>query len=70
MPCDRRLATRALEDVRRLYSWEAVGGRIEAVYGELRGTRPDDGWTDLYDPASTVADADLSCRFRPAPHLL
>ena len=66
----RRLATRALDDVRRLYSWEAVGGRIEEVYEELRGTTPDPSWTDIYDPRRTVAGADLSCRFRPEPHLL
>ena len=69
-PLRRRLATRALADVRRLYSWEAVGGRIEEVYRDLRGTTPDRSWTDIYDPRATAADADLSCRFRPDPHLL
>ena len=66
----RRLAARALGDVRRLYSWEAVGSQIEAVYENLRGRAPDDRWTAIYDPAGAVADADLSCRFRSAPHLL
>ena len=66
----RRLATRALDDVRRLYSWRAVGAQIQGVYEELRGTTPDGTWTDTYDPRRTVADADLACRFRPAPHLL
>ena len=66
----RRLAARALADVRRLYSWRAVGARIQAVYEELRGTAPDPSWTARYDPRRTAADADPSCRFRAAPHLL
>ena len=66
----RRLAAAGLDDARRLYSWEAVGGRIEAEYERLLGTAPDTTWTATYDPAATVADADRSCRFRAAPHLL
>ncbi|WP_163785691.1 glycosyltransferase family 4 protein [Myxococcus vastator] len=66
----RRLARTALAEVRELYSWQAVGRRIQQVYGQLTGTRPDTGWTRLYDPATTVDTADPSCRFRSAPHLL
>ena len=66
----RRLAAAGLADARRLYSWSAVGGTIEGVYRSLLGTRPDTAWTAAYDPAATVADADPSCRFRAAPHLL
>ena len=69
-PLRRRLAAQALDDVRRLYSWEAVGATIQDVYGALRGTTPDPSWTGVYNPKRTVADADLSCRFREAPHLL
>ena len=66
----RRLAARALGDARRLYSWEAVGAQIQDVYADLRGAAPDPSWTAFYDPRRTVSDADLSCRFREAPHLL
>ena len=66
----RRLAARGLEDARTLYSWRAVGAQIQDVYERLRGTTPDPSWTEIYDPKRTVADADPTCRFRPAPHLL
>ncbi|EWY36556.1 glycosyl transferase family 1 [Skermanella stibiiresistens SB22] len=67
----RRLAHQALEEVRSLYSWHAIGRRIQEIYGEVAGTRPDTGWTGLYDPAEvTCGTADPSCRFRSAPHLL
>jgi glycosyltransferase involved in cell wall biosynthesis len=59
----RRLAETALEECRRVYSWEAVAARIMGVYEELRGARPDTG----FDP---VLPPDPSCRFRSAPHLL
>ena len=70
-PLRRRLAGRGLADVRRLYSWPAVGGRIREVYADLAGTAPDDSWTAFYDvDAVTVETADPGCRFRAAPHLL
>ncbi|WP_336243437.1 glycosyltransferase family 4 protein [Corallococcus exercitus] len=69
-PLRKRLATTALREVRELYSWRAVGRRIQGVYTELTGTRPDTRWTHLYDPATTEASADPTCRFRSAPHLL
>jgi glycogen(starch) synthase len=65
-----RLARTALEEVRELYSWKTVGRQIQHVYRRLAGTGPDTEWTRLYDPRTTVATADLSCRFRSAPHLL
>ncbi|MBM7807544.1 glycosyltransferase involved in cell wall biosynthesis [Geodermatophilus bullaregiensis] len=58
-----RLATTALEEVRRLYSWPVLARSIDAVYRQVAGTTPDDGWT-------VPADVDLSCRFRSAAHLL
>ena len=39
------LARTALAEVRELYSWQAVGRRIQQVYGQLTGTGPDTGWT-------------------------
>jgi glycogen synthase len=70
-PLRRRLAHQSLEEVRSLYSWHAVGRRIQGIYRDLQGTRPDTGWTGLYDPAQVMLEtADLSCRFRASPHLL
>ena len=57
------LATTALEEVRRLYSWPVLARSIDAVYDELAGTAPDPDW-------SMPASVDLSCRFRSAAHLL
>jgi glycogen synthase len=62
-PLRRRLAETALEECRRVYSWEAVAARIMGVYEQLRGARPD----TRFDPA---LPHDPSCRFRAAPHLL
>ena len=56
------LASRALEECRRVYSWRAVGRQIMGIYEELRGTRPDVG----FDPALPMTP----CRFREQPHLL
>jgi glycogen synthase len=58
-----RLATTALEEVRRLYSWPVLAGAIDGVCTRLAGTVPDLDWT----PPATV---DPSCRFRAAAHLL
>jgi glycosyltransferase involved in cell wall biosynthesis len=58
-----RLATTALAEVRRLYSWPVLAGSIDAVYRELAGSAPDLRWA----PPTTV---DPGCRFRAAAHLL
>ncbi|MCZ2836350.1 glycosyltransferase family 4 protein [Modestobacter sp. VKM Ac-2985] len=58
-----RLATTALEEVRRLYSWPVLARSIDAVYTELAGTAPDLDWT-------LPATVDPTCRFRSAAHLL
>ena len=66
MLCDHGLRTRlrhqALEDVRRLYSWHAVGRQIRGVYQSLIGTSPDLSWT--------MPEGRADCRFRAEPHLL
>jgi glycogen synthase len=62
-PLRTRLATTALEEVRRLYSWPVLARSIDDVYTELAGTTPDLSWT----PPTTV---DPTCRFRAAAHLL
>lgn len=57
-----RLAHAALDECRRVYSWEAVGAQIRQVYQDLRGTRPARG----IDTQIAIAP----CRFRAEPHLL
>jgi glycosyltransferase involved in cell wall biosynthesis len=70
-PLRRNLAHQSLEEVRSLYSWHAIGRRIQEIYRDLQGSRPDTGWTTLYDPAQVTREtADFSCRFRASPHLL
>ncbi|NEM08454.1 glycosyltransferase [Geodermatophilus normandii] len=58
-----RLATTALEEVRRLYSWPVLAHSIDDVYRSVAGSTPSADWTM---PPTT----DLSCRFRAAAHLL
>jgi glycogen(starch) synthase len=58
----RRLSHAALEECRRVYSWDAVGKQIRQIYQDLRGTRPAQG----IDPHIAIAP----CRFRAEPHLL
>jgi len=62
-PLRARLAARALEEARTLYSWPVIARQIAGVYGGLLGTRPDTDWR-LAEPP------DPACRFRAAPHLL
>jgi glycosyltransferase involved in cell wall biosynthesis len=58
-----RLATTALEEVRRLYSWPVLARSIDDVHRSVAGTPPSAGWT-------MPPTVDLSCRFRSAAHLL
>ncbi|MGY1673488.1 glycosyltransferase family 4 protein [Geodermatophilus sp. SYSU D00710] len=58
-----RLATTALEEVRRLYSWPVLARSIDDVYRSVAGTTPSADWT-------MPPTVDLSCRFRSAAHLL
>lgn len=58
-----RLATTALEQARRLYSWPVLTRSIDAQYRALAGTPPDLDWT-------LPTDVDPTCRFRSAAHLL
>ena len=66
----RRLAERALDDVRTKYSWPVVAEQIEGVYRSLIGKDVDDSWTDIIRVDERVEDNDLSCRFRTEPQLL
>ena len=62
-PLRTRLATTALEEVRRLYSWPVLASAVDAVHRQVAGTTPSTGW-------SMPSGVDLSCRFRSAAHLL
>jgi glycosyltransferase involved in cell wall biosynthesis len=57
-----RLAAAALDECRRVYSWEAVGAQIVGIYRSLEGARPD---LD-FEPEVAIHP----CRFRAEPHLL
>jgi len=59
----RRLARAGLEECRRIYSWQAVGARIMAVYAQVVHQRPD----TAFDPVLPVSP---DCRYRAEPHLL
>ena len=69
-PLRQRLAKTALDDVRDLYRWPVVARQIEDCYADILKTSPDNTWSDFYTPGRTLAEADLSCRFRQQPHLL
>ena len=63
-PAERaRLADNALEECRRTYSWDVVGGMIADIYAQVRGS----GAPSPFDPE---LPHDLECRFRAQPHLL
>ena len=64
------LAQRAYEEVLSKYSWPVVAEQLEGIYRQVRSTELDHAWQGIYNIESTVAEADLSCRFRPDPHLL
>jgi len=57
-----QIAARALDEVRRVYSWHTVGRMILDVYKSLIGTAPDNDWS--------LPAPDPSCRYRKDPHLL
>jgi glycosyltransferase involved in cell wall biosynthesis len=58
----RCLAAAALEECRRVYSWEAVGAQIMGVYESLRGAAP----ARDFDETLPMTP----CRFRQTPQLL
>lgn len=67
----RRLASVSLHEAQTLYSWPVVATQIAEIYKDLQGQAVPDGWLRDYDAQRRdFATADLSCRFRTAPHLL
>ncbi len=64
------LGQRAYEEVISQYSWPVVAEQLEGVYRAVSRTELKHAWQEIYNIEATVADADLSCRFRQDPHLL
>jgi glycosyltransferase involved in cell wall biosynthesis len=58
-----RLASAALDDVRRNYSWDILAPRLEDEYRRARPVQLDPDWRHRVSP-------DPACRFRAEPHLL
>lgn len=69
-PLRQRLAENALSEVRQKYQWPLVAGQLVERLEAVRLEAPDNRWVSLYDQTQTVDEADMSCRFRAAPHLL
>jgi glycosyltransferase involved in cell wall biosynthesis len=62
-----RIRRTAYGEVTTQYSWPVLAARIDAVYSELAGTKPD----PTLLPAEVLSGPiDPTCRFRSAPHLL
>jgi glycosyltransferase involved in cell wall biosynthesis len=58
----RKLARNALDECRRVYSWEKIGRQIIEIYERVKNQRPKNDWrftTEIDD-----------CRYRHTPHLL
>ncbi len=58
----RTLAANALEECRRVYSWEKIGRQIIEIYERVKAQKPNNDW-------SLTTEID-DCRYRAAPHLL
>lgn len=69
-PLRRRLAENALGEIGAKYRWPVIARRIVGRLEHARSLPPDNRWTTSYDPATSMADSDLTCRFRKHPHLL
>ena len=65
-----RLAHNAHREVNTKYSWPVVAGQIADLYAELQNQPANHAWTSFITTDDTVAEADLTCRFRTQPHLL
>lgn len=65
-----KLATAALREIETKYQWSAIALNISTILQNNLQKKPDNRWTATYKPTTTIADADLTCRFRQTPHLL
>jgi glycogen(starch) synthase len=66
----QRLATAAIREVQTKYQWSAIALNISTILQDNLQKTPDNRWTETCKPTTTIADADLTCRFRQTPHLL
>ncbi len=58
----KKLAENALEECRRVYSWEKIGRQIIGIYERVRTQKPRRDWA--------LSDEIDECRYRRTPHLL
>lgn len=58
----KTLAANALEECRRVYSWEKIGRQIVGIYEQVKAEKPRRDW-------SLTTEID-DCRYRRTPHLL
>lgn len=58
----KTLAENALEECRRVYSWEKIGRQIIGIYERVKRQQPNNEW-------SLTTEID-DCRYRRTPHLL
>lgn len=65
-----RLAETALAEIQTKYQWSVIVQQIVQRLETVLLKKPDNRWTEKYDPTTTAQDADASCRFRESPHLL
>ena len=65
-----QLASNALSEIQTKYRWPSIASQLEArLYDNLLHA-PDNRWTESYPPTTSLFEADQTCRFRQAPHLL
>jgi glycogen synthase len=69
-PLRHRLAENAIQEIRTKYRWPVIAQQILQRLEHVRSHPPDNRWTESYDPTTSLADVDLTCRYRQAPHLL
>ena len=69
-PLRSMLATNALHEVQDKYRWPSIADQLVNRLNHSLLKAPDNRWTESYSPTTSFNDADHTCRFRQAPHLL
>ena len=64
------LATNALLEIQNKYCWPSIASQLVNRLNHNLLRAPDNRWTESYPPTTSFNDADHTCRFRQAPHLL
>ena len=65
-----QLATNALLEIQTKYCWPSIASRLADRLHHNLLNAPDNRWAKSYPPTTSFLDADHTCRFRQAPHLL